>query len=163
MPQKRLPIQVGFAFVVLDVERRQPLLDVIQVLTRNLIDAVHFAIEIAEDDGHIKVLQVETNTFQVNDFNVAGRDDEGRELGEFNQARRRRQNAHSRLERHTLERELVVGRIEFQVQVREIFLPNLLHALGKVTELFLNFLLSLTLALLVFDFIRVVHVTTSTV
>ena len=45
----------------------------------------------------------------------------------------------------------------------EILLPNVLHSLGEVAKLFLDLLLTLALALLVLDLIRVVHVTTTAV
>ena len=122
-----------------------------------------FAVEIAEDDRHVKVLQMETDALQVDDFDIARSEHERRELREFDQARRRGQNAHRGLVRHPLECELVVRRVKLQIQLREILFPNFLHALGKVAKLLLDFLLTLALALFVFDFIRVVHVTTPAV
>ena len=57
----------------------------------------------------------------------------------------------------------MVWRVKLQVEVREILLPNVLHSLGEVAKLLLDLLLTLALALLVLDLIRVVHVTTTAV
>lgn len=54
----------------------QPILDIIELCTRNGVDVQRWLCKIFEDKDHIELLEAELNTLQGRNFDVCQRDDE---------------------------------------------------------------------------------------
>lgn len=71
-PQDGLPGQVEPRLVKLDVDAREPVLDVLEPLARDGVDAEHLFRKVLEDHGHVKVLEVEADALEVDDLDLFG-------------------------------------------------------------------------------------------
>ena len=78
--QDWLPVQVHLRLVILDANRVEPLLDGVQVLRVDGIDAVDLLGEVLEHNRHVKVLQREADALEVHHLDFLERDHQKRGL-----------------------------------------------------------------------------------
>ena len=151
MLEQRLPLHRPRQVVVLDVERVEPIVEVLEVLHRDVRDGLHALRVVLEDDDEVEVLERHAlpDTLEDDEVDVLDGEDEERRLGERDDAARRRVQLDTRALGDAEEAEVAVRSVEGDGR-------RLLHHLAEVVELLVQALLALARALLLLDLLLLV-------
>ena len=113
---------LGAALAANDRKKRvcllRPILDVVQLRTRNGVNAQGTLGEVLEDEDHIKPLETELNALQGSDLNFRQGDDEERRVREVHQALSSRLQADVLSNGYTFEGQFTGRNINFQCIAR---------------------------------------------
>mmetsp|Transcript_3428 Transcript_3428/g.12040 ORF Transcript_3428/g.12040 Transcript_3428/m.12040 type:complete len:534 (+) Transcript_3428:75-1676(+) len=152
-----VPLQRLGVLVVLHVARVEPLLEGVEVLDGDVVDAGDGLAVVLEDELGVELPQVDAcvHALQTADLNVLEGEDEEGLLRQLHQAVHRRLDEDERLERHSIEAQLLVGDVELDLLLRDV-----LDLLDELLKLAVQPALLLTLHLFFVDFVCVSEVAT---